>query len=84
MIPHCVDNLLTDGGEAVSPMRQEDFLALEGLGKLKNAAISQGNQTRDLPICSTVPQPTTLPLSAANSFKSRRSKIYASHYLNSN
>jgi hypothetical protein len=34
---------------------------LEGLGQLKNPVTSSGNQTRDLPACSIVPQPTTLP-----------------------
>jgi hypothetical protein len=33
---------------------------LEGLGKLKKAN-DIANQTRDLPVCSIVPQPTTLP-----------------------
>jgi hypothetical protein len=34
---------------------------LEGLGELKNPMAPIGNRTRDLPICSIVPQPTTLP-----------------------
>jgi hypothetical protein len=34
---------------------------LEGLGQLKIAVTSSGNRTRDLPACSIVPQPTTLP-----------------------
>jgi hypothetical protein len=35
---------------------------LEGLGHLKNPDLI-GNRTRDHPACSTVPQPTMLPLS---------------------
>jgi hypothetical protein len=34
---------------------------VEGLGKLKNPSDIIGNQTRDLPSCSIVLQPTTLP-----------------------
>jgi hypothetical protein len=34
---------------------------LEGLGKLKKVNDLNGNRTRNLPACSTVPQPTTLP-----------------------
>jgi hypothetical protein len=33
---------------------------LEGLGKLKKVQLI-GSRTRDLPACSIVPQPTTLP-----------------------
>jgi hypothetical protein len=36
------------------------ILRLEELGKLKKST-SSGNRTRDLPACSIVPQPTTLP-----------------------
>jgi hypothetical protein len=36
-------------------------MRLEGLGKLKNSVDLVGNLTRDLPACSIVPQPTTLP-----------------------
>jgi hypothetical protein len=36
-------------------------LLLEGLGQLKNSDDLNGNQTRNLPACSIVPQPTTLP-----------------------
>jgi hypothetical protein len=35
-------------------------MRLEGLGKLKFNDIS-GNRTHDVPACSIVPQPTTLP-----------------------
>jgi hypothetical protein len=39
------------------------IVRLEGLGKVKNRKIQwHGNRTRDLPACSTVPQPTTLQL----------------------
>jgi hypothetical protein len=34
---------------------------LEGLGQLKKSNDLIGNRTRDLPTCSIVPQPTTLP-----------------------
>jgi hypothetical protein len=37
------------------------ILRLEGLGQLKNTMNSFGNRTHDLPACSIVPQPTTLP-----------------------
>jgi hypothetical protein len=33
---------------------------LEGLGQLKNL-VTSGNLSRDLPACSIMPQPTTLP-----------------------
>jgi hypothetical protein len=35
---------------------------LEGLGQLKKSDDPIGNRIRDLPACSIVPQPTTLPL----------------------
>jgi hypothetical protein len=38
---------------------------LEGLGKLKKST-SSGTQTGDLPACSIVPQPTTLPRAPEN------------------
>jgi hypothetical protein len=34
---------------------------LEGLGPLKKSCDLNGNQNRDLPVCSIVPQPTTIP-----------------------
>jgi hypothetical protein len=34
---------------------------LEGLGQLKNPVTPIGNRTRDIPVRSIVPQPTTLP-----------------------
>jgi hypothetical protein len=34
---------------------------LEGLGQLKTSNGLIGNRTRELPACSIVPQPTTLP-----------------------
>jgi hypothetical protein len=37
-------------------------MRLEGLGKLKKSNDLIGIRTRDLPACSVVPQPTTLPL----------------------
>jgi hypothetical protein len=37
------------------------ILWLEGLGKLKKKIHLIGARTRDLPVCSIVPQPTTLP-----------------------
>jgi hypothetical protein len=36
------------------------IVRLEGLGKLKTYNDLIGNQTRDLPACSIVPQPSTL------------------------
>jgi hypothetical protein len=36
-------------------------MRLEGLGKLKKKIHLIGTRTRDLPVCSIVPQPTTLP-----------------------
>jgi hypothetical protein len=36
-------------------------MRLEGLGKLKKNSTSFGTLTGDLPACSIVPQPTTLP-----------------------
>jgi hypothetical protein len=36
-------------------------MRLEGLGKLKKKIHLMGTQTRDLPACSIVPPPTTLP-----------------------
>jgi hypothetical protein len=40
----------------------EAIVRLEGLGKLKKSTLS-GTRTRDLPACSIMPQPTTLPRS---------------------
>jgi hypothetical protein len=37
------------------------IVRLEGLGQLKNSNDLIGTRTRDLPACSIVPQPTTLP-----------------------
>jgi hypothetical protein len=37
------------------------IVRLEGLGKLKTKSTSFGTRTGDLPACSIVPQPTTLP-----------------------
>jgi hypothetical protein len=50
-ISHCVDNRLTVGGEAVRLTRPE------GLGKLIKIIHLIGSRTRDLPACSTAPQP---------------------------
>jgi hypothetical protein len=36
-------------------------VGLEGLGKLKKSNDLIGNRNRDLPACSIVPQPITLP-----------------------
>jgi hypothetical protein len=46
---------------------------LEGLGKLKKKLTLSGTRTGDLPACSTVPQPTTLP----RAFGSRCFEKYA-------
>jgi hypothetical protein len=37
------------------------MVPLEGLGQLKTSSDIIGNQTRDLPACSIVPQPIMLP-----------------------
>jgi hypothetical protein len=42
------------------------MLRLEELGKLKKSNDIIGNQTGDLPACSIVPQPTTLPHAPMN------------------
>jgi hypothetical protein len=39
---------------------------LEGLGQLKKFNDLIGNQTRDLPDCSIVPQPTMLPRASSH------------------
>jgi hypothetical protein len=40
-------------------------MRLEGLGKLKKKIHLIGTRTRDLPACSIVPQPTTIPRATA-------------------
>jgi hypothetical protein len=40
---------------------------LEGLGQLKKSNNLIGNRTRNLPACSTVPQPSTLPRAPTHS-----------------
>jgi hypothetical protein len=40
-------------------------MRLEVLGQLKNAMTSSGNRTLEVPACSIVSQPTTLPHSPA-------------------
>jgi hypothetical protein len=49
--------------EAVDPRA---IVRLGGLGQLKNHDLT-GNRTRDLPDCSIVPQPTTLPRAPSDS-----------------
>jgi hypothetical protein len=61
------DRLLTPGRFLVliSARGCVDFrviLRMERLGQLKNFNYLIGNRTRDLLVCSVVPQPTTLPL----------------------
>jgi hypothetical protein len=75
--PTFSDIRLTDGGEVVSPTRRSLFtprkipdthfcvdpraiVRLEELGKLKKYT-SSGTRTGDLPACSVVPQPITVP-----------------------
>jgi hypothetical protein len=41
--------------------RTRAIVRLEGLGKLKKLKDLIGTRTRDLPTCSIVPQPSTLP-----------------------
>jgi hypothetical protein len=70
-LPHffSLDSRLTDGGEVVSLTRRSLFtpppraiVRMEGLDKLKKIHLIEA-QTRDLPACSLVPQPITLPRS---------------------
>jgi hypothetical protein len=42
---------------------RKDIVRLEGLGKLRNFNDLFWNRTRDLPACSILPQPTTIPCS---------------------
>jgi hypothetical protein len=48
---------------------------LEGLGNLKKCSDLIGNRTRDLPACSIVPQPTTLPRAQSRSGRRGEEKI---------
>jgi hypothetical protein len=79
--PTFSDIRLRNGGKIVSPTRRPFFtprkisirgwvdprgiVRLEGLGKLKKST-SSWTRTGDLPACSIVPQPTTLPRAAEN------------------
>jgi hypothetical protein len=70
-LPHLIDNRQTDGGKVVSLTRRPllppgkllVLVRLEGIGKLKKKKANDliGNRTPDLPACSIVPQPATLP-----------------------
>jgi hypothetical protein len=76
-VPHFLDNRLTDGGKVVSLTRRPPFTSQEGswhsfLLEAESTPGPQfgwkdekfhliGTRTRDLPACSIVPQPTTLP-----------------------
>jgi hypothetical protein len=53
-IAHCLDSRLTDGGKALP---EKGLVRPEGLGKSKKCVQLVGPRTRDLPACSTVPQP---------------------------
>jgi hypothetical protein len=74
MLPHFLDNRLTDGGEIVSLTRRTRFnsfvrgwvnlraaVRLEGLGKMKKLNDVIENRRRDLPGCNIVSQPTMPP-----------------------
>jgi hypothetical protein len=50
------------------------IVRLEGLGKLKNST-SSGTQTGNLPACSIVPQPTTLPCAPKCYLVQKQSKV---------
>jgi hypothetical protein len=70
-LPQFSDIRLIDVGKVVSPTRRPLFaprkraiVRLEGLGKLKKYT-SSGARTGDLPACSRVLQPTTLPRAPA-------------------
>jgi hypothetical protein len=57
---------------------------LEGLGKLKKKIHLIGTRNRDLPACSIVPQPTTLPRASATNFYlhfSKRNKSETIYFL---
>jgi hypothetical protein len=45
---------------------ESTIVRLEGLGQLKKSNDLIGNRTRNLPACSIVPQPTTLPRTPAS------------------
>jgi hypothetical protein len=76
-VPQYLDNRLTDGGKVVSLTRRPPFTSQEGswYSFLLEAETTPGpecgrkdekfylieTRTRDLPACSIVPQPTTLP-----------------------
>jgi hypothetical protein len=49
-------------------------MRLEGLGKFKKSNDLIGTRIRDLPACSIVPQPTTLPRVCPPERKERREK----------
>jgi hypothetical protein len=62
-LPYFLDNRLTDGGEVASLTRQTATLHPQGdswYSFLLEADLI-GSRTRDLPACSIVPQPSTLP-----------------------
>jgi hypothetical protein len=44
------------------------IVRLKGLGQLKESNDFNGIRTRDLPACSVVPQPTTLPSARAKNY----------------
>jgi hypothetical protein len=66
LIPHYLDNRLTDDDWVVSltclpsstPTKPQGLVRLEELGKLKKCNYLIGFRTYDLPACSIVPQPT--------------------------
>jgi hypothetical protein len=64
------------------------MVRLEGLSKLKKKIHLIGTRTRDLPACSIVPQPTTLPRppilceSRNNILAKRKKPEFFDHVLN--
>jgi hypothetical protein len=75
-LPHFLDNRLIDGGElsvtrAGRPLPPGRFRVLIS-GRIRSIEKSNdliGNRTLDLPACSIVPRPTTLPRALALIFR---------------
>jgi hypothetical protein len=56
--------------------KPKSLVRLEALGKLKTVNDLIGSRTRDLPACSIVPQPTTLPRDLSNVNQSVFKSLY--------
>jgi hypothetical protein len=70
-IPHCLDTRLTDGGEVLDLIHWQRSTPLKHYfspsGTLSKPHDIIGTRTRGFPVCSIVPQPSTLPR-ATNQF----------------